>query len=101
MYILLNTPFVASGSSVIRGKYCGSGSGEIIGDALIRPKTIPAVAAIRLFDHYKFRSLQRKSTRSDPMALQDDDRWVERYYDRNNMKYLERVRLCSLPTYTP
>ena len=53
-----------------------------------------AIEAIRLYDHYKFRSQQEKSTSSSPMALVGNDRWTTRYLDPKNIKYTERNLLC-------
>lgn len=56
--------------------------------------TCYAIEAIRLFDHFKFRSIQSKSTISKPMKLKEkDEDWYSRYYDKNNIKYMERKNL--------
>ncbi|HKU48701.1 MAG TPA: phospholipase D-like domain-containing protein, partial [Nitrososphaera sp.] len=57
--------------------------------------TLYAIEAIRLFDHYRFRSVQQTSTANRPLVLADSDKWVDRYYDPKNIKYLERSMLCK------
>lgn len=50
-----------------------------------------AIEAIRLYDHFKFRSIQSKSSSSKPMKLKGKGQdWYSRYYDKSNIKYLER-----------
>jgi len=49
-----------------------------------------AVEAIRLYDHYQFRSLQEQSTSSNPLTLDASDNWVKPYYDPNDIKFHER-----------
>jgi len=84
--------------------FCGSSNlssgGEISnGDNLIaisdrRIATYYAVEAIRLFDHYRFRSLHEQSTSSNPLLLTPNDSWIKPYYDPTNIKSHER-RLLS------
>jgi phosphatidylserine/phosphatidylglycerophosphate/cardiolipin synthase-like enzyme len=54
-----------------------------------------AVEAIRIFDHYRFRSLQQSSTTSKPLALSTNQDWIKPYYDPKNIKYLERKLLSQ------
>jgi hypothetical protein len=49
-----------------------------------------AVEAIRLFDHYRFRSLQENSTSSNPLTLATTGDWTKPFYDTKNIKFLER-----------
>ena len=78
--------------------FCGSsnlstGGEKSNGDNLIAIcdpdiSTLYAVEAIRLFDHYRFRSLKRKSTTNKPLKLDDTDKWTRPYYDPKNIKFL-------------
>ena len=87
--------------------FCGSsnlstGGEKANGDNLIaiydeNIATLYAVEAIRLFDHYRFRSLKRKSTSSKPLKLDETDKWARPYYDPKNIKHLERRLLCHIP----
>lgn len=52
-----------------------------------------AIEAIRLYDHYRFRSKQAASTSDNPLALTSSDSWTAPYYDKKNVKYLERICL--------
>jgi hypothetical protein len=45
-----------------------------------------AIEAIRLFDHYRFRSLHESSTSDQPLELDTTDNWVKPFYDPNNLK---------------
>lgn len=49
-----------------------------------------AVEAIRLYDHYRFRSLHESSTSNAPLVLDASDSWVKPYYDPNDIKFHER-----------
>jgi len=81
--------------------FCGSSNlaagGETSnGDNLIAiydPKiaTIFAVEAIRLYDHYRFRSLHEHSTSNKPLMLNSTDAWAKPYYDPKNIKFRERL----------
>ncbi|MGA2971701.1 MAG: phospholipase D-like domain-containing protein [Candidatus Bathyarchaeia archaeon] len=85
--------------------FCGSsnlsqGGEESNGDNLIAIQnaevaTAYAVEAIRLFDHYRFRSLHQKSSAKHPLALQANNDWVKPYYDNTNMKFSERKLLIG------
>lgn len=58
--------------------------------------TCYAVEAIRLFDHYRFRSAHEKSTAQKPLKLKESNEdWITPFYDSNNIKSLERQVLCQ------
>ncbi|WP_199243292.1 phospholipase D-like domain-containing protein [Vitiosangium sp. GDMCC 1.1324] len=86
--------------------FCGSsnlsaGGESSNGDNLlaIRDRTIAtvyAVEAIRLFDHYNFRSNQTKATASNPMTLARDESWTAGYYDPKHIKCSERQTLIQV-----
>lgn len=48
------------------------------------------VEAIRLFDHYRFRSRQSKATKAKPLGLHEDDAWTAPFYDPKEVRYRER-----------
>jgi phosphatidylserine/phosphatidylglycerophosphate/cardiolipin synthase-like enzyme len=52
-----------------------------------------AVEAIRLFDHYRFRSLHEQSRSNNPLMLNSKDDWVKPFYDSKNVKFRERTLL--------
>jgi phosphatidylserine/phosphatidylglycerophosphate/cardiolipin synthase-like enzyme len=87
-------PVVFTGSSNL-----ASGGEEANGDNLLAIAdrgiaTAYAVEAIRLVDHYHFRSAMRAATDTKPLLLKDDTvatKWWEPYYDKNNIKYTERL----------
>jgi hypothetical protein len=80
--------------------FCGSsnlsGGGETNnGDNLLaiydrRVATAYAVEAIRLFDHYRFRSVQAKATAAKPLTLSTDDSWAKPFYDESDIRFRER-----------
>jgi hypothetical protein len=80
--------------------FCGSsnlsrGGEESNGDNLIAIQNgevaaTYAIEAIRLFDHYRFRSLHEKSSTKHPLALHANNEWVKPYYDGTNVKSTER-----------
>jgi len=80
--------------------FCGSsnfaeGGEKLNGDNLIAIQdqnvaTYYAIEAIRLYDHYRFRSKHEESTREKPLILEDNDTWAERYYNPKDIKYKER-----------
>jgi hypothetical protein len=45
-----------------------------------------AIEAIRLFDNYRFRSLQESSTSNKPLELDPTDNWVKPFYNPNDLK---------------
>lgn len=80
--------------------FCGSSNlaagGETSnGDNLLEirdPRVVSAYAveAIRLFDHYRFRSRQSKATKAKPLGLHGDDAWTAPFYDPKDVRYRER-----------
>ena len=87
--------------------YCGSSNlalgGEINnGDNLLCIKdadvaTVFAIEAFRLTDHYNFRSLQdkadkdkKKGVKMKPVKLDDTGKWVDKFYDESDIRYIER-----------
>jgi len=85
--------------------FCGSSNlaagGETSnGDNLIaiydqKIATIFAVEAVRLFDHYRFRSLQEHSTLNNPLMLNSTDAWARPYFDEKSIKFHERQVLSA------
>jgi hypothetical protein len=85
--------------------FCGSsnlaeGGEKSNGDNLLEisdPEvaTAYAVEAIRLYDHYRFRNRQGKSTSKKPFILDPTDAWAKSYYDPNDIHCLERKRLAK------
>ncbi len=86
--------------------YCGSsnlalGGEKDNGDNLLCIKdtdvaTVFAIEALRLTDHYNFRSIQDKAEKSKenkekkPAKLDSSGKWVERFYDKNDIRNRER-----------
>ncbi len=86
--------------------YCGSSNlalgGETDnGDNLLCIKdtdvaTVFAIEALRLTDHYNYRSLKDKkitkaaATKMKPLMLDKTGRWVDRFYDEKDIRCLER-----------
>ena len=84
--------------------YCGSSNlalgGEVNnGDNLLCIKdvdvaTVFAIEAFRLTDHYNFRSVKDKVKRAGvkpkPARLDDTGKWVDKFYDQNDIRYVER-----------
>jgi phosphatidylserine/phosphatidylglycerophosphate/cardiolipin synthase-like enzyme len=57
-----------------------------------------AVEAIRLVDHYHFRSQMKKASEQAPICLQGPDakvKWWQPYYDPKNIAFQERVLFSS------
>lgn len=52
-----------------------------------------AVEAIRLYDHYRFRSQHEASTSENPLKLAADSKWTTRYYNSKDIKCKERKLL--------
>jgi phosphatidylserine/phosphatidylglycerophosphate/cardiolipin synthase-like enzyme len=85
--------------------FCGSsnlalGGEESNGDNLIAIQneeiaTSYAVEAIRLFDHYRFRSLHEKSSARKPLTLKTSNEWIRPYYDSGDIKFNERKLLIG------
>ncbi len=57
--------------------------------------TCYAVEAVRLYDHFRFRNRQEKSTAKTPFVLDKTDQWAKAYYDPTNIRSLERQRLIK------
>jgi len=73
-----------------------AGRGTSKGDNLIaiydqKIATIFAVEAIRLFDHYGFRSLHEHSTSNAPLMPNSTDAWAKPYHDPKNVKFHDRL----------
>ncbi len=97
-FVVLN--FTKSDAKV----YCGSsnlalGGEKDNGDNLICIKdtdvaTAFAIEAIRLTDHYNFRSLkdkEEKDVERKPVTLDNTGKWVDKFYDENDIRYVERI----------
>ncbi|MFA7695149.1 MAG: phospholipase D-like domain-containing protein [Methanoregula sp.] len=56
-----------------------------------------AVEAIRLYDHFRFRSLQEGSTGKSPLQLKKNADWVKPYYEPGSIRYRERLALAGRP----
>jgi hypothetical protein len=48
------------------------------------------IEAIRLSDHYRFRSFHENSTSNQPLELNTTDNWVKPFYNLNDLKCQER-----------
>ena len=89
-------PLVFTGSSNL-----AAGGERENGDNLVcfadhRIAATYAVEAIRLIDHYRFRAVQRRATRSAPLVLKPRSaQWARDYYDPKNAKFRERVLFVS------
>lgn len=84
--------------------YCGSsnlalGGEEKNGDNLLCIKdmdiaTVFAIEAMRLTDHYNFRSVKDnpsiKGAKSKPAKLDDTGKWVDKFFDENDIRNVER-----------
>jgi len=53
--------------------------------------------ALRLTDHYNFRSItekteedKNKGIKTEPAKLDDTGKWVEKFYDKDDIRYVER-----------
>ncbi len=90
--------------------YCGSsnlakGGEGANGDNLLAihdsaVATMYAVEAIRLFDHYHFRSDRAAATQAKPLTLQgqgDPQPWWQPYYDTRNIKLRDRCLFAKIP----
>jgi hypothetical protein len=50
-----------------------------------------AVEAIKLIDHYRFRAVQHKATKSDPLRLKKrSENWAAEYFDSGSPRHTER-----------
>jgi hypothetical protein len=83
--------------------YCGSsnlalGGEEQNGDNLLCIKdedaaTVFAIEAMRLTDHYNFRSVREPDIgppNQDPAKLDDTGSWVNKFFDPNDIRFVER-----------
>jgi hypothetical protein len=86
--------------------YCGSsnlalGGEKDNGDNLIcindpDVATVFAIEALRLTDHYNFRSIKQTNKNTTggtiikPAKLDSTGRWVERFFDENDIRFVER-----------
>jgi hypothetical protein len=83
--------------------FCGSSNlalgGEVDnGDNLINIKdtdvaTVFAIEALRLTDHYNYRSIKDKEAEDEkklPAKLDSTGKWVEKFYNKNDIRNLER-----------
>ena len=57
--------------------------------------TYYAVEAIRLFDHYHFRSMEENAPSDTPLTLDKTADWVAAYFDPNHFKCRERRNPCG------
>lgn len=88
-------PIVFCGSSnLAKGGETSNGDNLIaIRDA--KTASFYAIEALRLYDHYKFRSMQNESTSEDPLVLDDTDAWVKPFYDTKDLKCYRRQLFCT------
>ena len=96
--------------------YCGSsnlafGPEQHNGDNLIEIRdkdavTVFAIEAIRLVDHFEFRNAQflaqqkaEKDNKKEPdpihLHASNEENWINKYYDENDLKMVERTLLIS------
>jgi phosphatidylserine/phosphatidylglycerophosphate/cardiolipin synthase-like enzyme len=54
-----------------------------------------AVEAVRLYDHFRFRSLREGSTAAQPLQLKPSADWAKTYYDPGSIRYRERIALAG------
>ncbi|MDD1701118.1 MAG: phospholipase D-like domain-containing protein [Methanoregula sp.] len=54
-----------------------------------------AVEAVRLYDHFRFRSLREGSTSAQPLQLKTSSDWAKTYYDPGSIRYRERIALVG------
>jgi hypothetical protein len=55
--------------------------------------TVFAIEALRLVDHFNFRAL--KLTTAQVIALKVNNEWAKPYYDKNEIKFLDRTLFAS------
>jgi len=86
--------------------YCGSsnlalGGEKSNGDNLIEIRdpeiaTVFAIEALRLVDHYHFRSNQINAEENhNPITLKKTNSWTRPYYDPKDIKFLDRELFCG------
>jgi len=56
-----------------------------------------AVEAVRLFDHYRFRSRQQHAPASKPLLLDKTNEWFQDFYNPHNLKSREREEFIKQP----
>jgi hypothetical protein len=89
------SPIVFCGSSNLSAGGEQSNGDNLIGIYDRSVAVCYAVEAIRLFDHYRFRTLQENNPLDNPLILDSTDRWTRPYYDAKNIKFRERQVLAS------
>lgn len=86
--------------------YCGSsnlalGGEKSNGDNLIEIRdpeivTVFAIEALRLVDHYHFRANQIGAVvNNKPITLKKTNSWTKPYFNKNDIKYLDRNLFCG------
>jgi hypothetical protein len=78
--------------------FCGSSNLARGGETAVHDRdaaTTYAVEAVRLYDHFRFRSLREASTAAKPLVLQASSAWAEPYFDHGSIRYRERVALAG------
>jgi len=90
-----SAPVVYCGSSNLSSGGETSNGDNLVGISNSKVATYYAVEAIKLYDHYRFRSLQQHSTSNKPLTLGTDDAWVKPYYDPSSIKFYERQLLAG------
>jgi hypothetical protein len=53
------------------------------------------VEAVRLYDHFRFRSKHEESSDASPLILDNTDGWAKPYYDADHIRYRERLALAG------
>lgn len=81
--------------------FCGSsnlaeGGEQANGDNLLEITardvvTVFAIEAIRLVDHYSFRTAVDTNGQTRPLVLDKTGNWCKRYYNKEDIKYLDRL----------
>ena len=90
-----NDPVVFCGSSNLARGGETSNSDNLLAIHDRDAATTYAVEAIRLYDHFRFRSLREASTAAKPLVLQASSAWAEPYYNPGSIRYRERVALAG------
>lgn len=91
-----DNPLAFAGSSNL-----ASGGEHQNGDNLVcfanrRIATMYAIEAIKLVDHYRFRSVMHDATDAKPLRLKPrSEQWAADYYDQTNPKYRERTLFAT------
>jgi phosphatidylserine/phosphatidylglycerophosphate/cardiolipin synthase-like enzyme len=90
-----NDPVVFCGSSNLAKGGETSNSDNLLAIHDRDAATTYAVEAVRLYDHFRFRSLREASTAAKPLVLQPTSAWAEPYYNPGSIRYRERVALAG------